>query len=136
MAKHLTEDEVQRILNLLRGWQGKLTWALLVRACETACGIKTTRQALDRRPEVKEEFQIRKRTLKTGLEETNRPNDLNTAHGRIQRLLTRIRELERQNEMYREQFIRWQYNAHNNNISKAKLDAPIPRPDLDSEHNI
>ncbi len=134
MAKHLTEDEVQSVLSLLRGWQGKLTWDLLVRACEASCGINTTRQALDRRPEVKEEFQIRKRTLKTGIEESNRPNDLNSAQMRIQRLLTRVRELEEQNAIYREQFIRWQYNAHNYNISKEKLDAPIPKPDLDSEH--
>lgn len=135
MAKHLTEDEVQKVLTLVKGWQGKLTWDLLVDACAANCGIKTTRQALDRRPEVKDEFQIRKRTLKTGIEGTSRPNDLNTAQARIARLLTRVRELEEQNAIYREKFIRWQYNAHNYGISKQRLDAPIPKPDLDSEHS-
>jgi len=134
--KHLTSDDVRRIVNLLKSWKFDLTWDLLVQACSNTLGITTTRQALNRKTEIKEEFAIRKRSLKTGIDETARPNSLNVAHERINRLTQRVRELEGQNARYRELFQRWQYNAEARGVGKDVLDRPMPKPSFDSEDNI
>ncbi|MBU2967223.1 hypothetical protein Q4508_18970 [Amphritea sp. 2_MG-2023] len=136
MARHLTDDDVRRIVNLLKSWRFELTWDLLVKACSNSLGIQTTRQALNRKAEIKEEFGIRKRSLKTGVDETARPNSINTAHDRINRLSLRVKELESQNARYREMFKRWQYNAESRGIGKDILDRPLPKPSFDSENNI
>jgi len=136
MARHLTPDDVRRIVNLLKNWKFDLTWDLLVQACSEMLSIQTTRQALNRKAEIKEEFGIRKRSLKTGVDETARPNSINAAHDRINRLTRRVKELESQNIRYREMFKRWQYNAESRGVTKDMLERPLPRPDLDSDHNL
>lgn len=136
MAKHLTDDDVRRIVNLLKSWKFDLTWNLLVKGCSESLDINTTRQALSRKAEIKEEFNIRKRSLKTGIDETARPNSINAAHDRINRLTRRVKELEEQNARYREMFRRWQYNAEARGIGKEILERPMPVPSFDSEHNL
>lgn len=136
MARHLTDDDVRRITDLLKNWKFELTWDLLVKACSNILDIKTTRQALDRKVEIKEEFGIRKRSLKTGVDETARPNSINAAHDRINRLTQRVQELESQNTRYREMFKLWQYNAESRGIGKDILERPMPKPSFDSEDNI
>ena len=108
----------------------------MVKACSNILDIKTTRQALDRKVEIKEEFGIRKRSLKTGVDETARPNSINAAHDRINRLTQRVQELESQNTRYREMFKLWQYNAESRGIGKDILERPMPKPSFDSEDNI
>lgn len=136
MARHLNDDDVRRIVNLLKNWKFELTWDLLVKSCSNTWDIKTTRQALNRKAEIKEEFGIRKRSLKTGVDETARPNSINTAHDRINRLAQRVKELESQNMRYREIFKRWQYNAESRGVGKDVLERPMPKPSFDSENNI
>jgi hypothetical protein len=136
MAKHLTQDDVRRVVGLIKIWKFELTWDLLVDTCNEVYNITTTRQALARKTEIKEEFLIRKKALKTGVDESPRPNDINSAHARINKLVSRVKELEEQNSIYREKFIRWQYNAESHGIGKDKLDRPLPKPSFDSENNI
>lgn len=136
MARHLTDDDVRRIVNLLKNWKFDLTWDLLVKACSHSLNIQTTRQALNRKIQIKEEFGIRKRSLKTGTDETARPNSINSAHERINRLTKRVKELEYQNTRYQEMFKRWQYNAESRGVDKDTLNRPMPRPSFDSEENI
>ena len=136
MARHLTNDDVRRIVTLLKSWQFELTWDLLVKACISTYDIETTRQALNRKAEIKEEFGIRKRSLKTGVDETARPNSINAAHDRINRLTKRVKELESQNTRYREMFKLWQYNAESRGVTKNVLERPMPKPSFDSENNI
>lgn len=136
MAKHLTHKDVRDIVEILKNWKFELTWDLLVQACEHTLNITTTRQALSRKAEIKEEFKIRKQSLKTGVDETPRPNSINAAHDRINRLYQRVKELESQNERYREIFKRWQFNAEARGVSQDILNRPIPKPSFDSENNI
>lgn len=136
MAKHLTDNDVTEIVELLQSWKFKLTWDLLVEACEKSLGITTTRQALNRKVQIKEEFDIRKRALKTGIDDTPKPNSIQQAHAQIARLMQRNKELEEQNNLYREKFLKWQFNAERYGIGKDKLETPLRRPDLGSDKNI
>lgn len=131
MARHLTDHDVNRILALIESWQYDLKWDALVKACEISLGVKTTRQALNRKPQIKEAFQNYKKTQKLDLSDVTaaRPNDINTAHQRIERLMKKIEKLEYENRVLKEKFLVWQYNADQREITEEMLNRPIPRHD-------
>ncbi|MFL1484786.1 hypothetical protein [Marinobacter sp. LN3S78] len=137
MAKHLTENDVNRILALIEGWKYDLKWDALVKACEISLGIKTTRQALNRKQQIKDAFQLYKRSQKLDLSGATaaRPNDINTAHARIEGLLGKIRKLEYENKALKEKFLTWQYNAEQRGMTQESLNRPIPRHDSGGEGN-
>ena len=51
---------------------------------------------------------------------------------RIKRLEEENVRLKKENELFLEQFVVWQYNAHRNGLSKAQLNDPLPVIDRDS----
>lgn len=42
----ITASQQRKVEVLIRSWEGKLTWALLVKSIELELGLKTTRQTL------------------------------------------------------------------------------------------
>lgn len=42
----ITASQQRKVEVLIRRWEGKLTWALLVKSIELELGLKTTRQTL------------------------------------------------------------------------------------------
>ncbi|MDE1347643.1 hypothetical protein [Vibrio aestuarianus] len=62
--KSLDTDQQISIQALIRGWEGKLTWDLLVTRIESSLEITTTRQTLDKYLNIKNEYKKRKRFLK------------------------------------------------------------------------
>lgn len=63
-SKSLDTDQQISIQALIRSWEGKLTWDLLVTKIESSLAIETTRQTLDKYLNIKKEFKDRKRKLK------------------------------------------------------------------------
>ena len=59
-SKSLETDQQISIQALIRGWEGKLTWDLLVTKIESSLGIVTTRQTLDKYLNIKNEYKQRK----------------------------------------------------------------------------
>jgi hypothetical protein len=133
MARHLTFDDVENILKLLDSWDGDLTWDALVRECEVKFGVSTTRQALTRKDKIKEAFSLRKKSLKFSGTSTGKPNSLNIAHHRIERLSNENERLKVENMRLLEQFLTWQYNASKFGVSKDKLNMPLPRASRNSD---
>ena len=131
MARHLTDNDVERILALIEGWKYDLKWEVLVKACEISLGIKTTRQALDRKQKVKNAFQMYQRTQKLDLSDASaaRPNDINTAHARIDGFVKKVKKLEYENAALKEKFLIWQYNAEQRGMTEESLNRPITRHD-------
>ena len=136
MARHLTEVDVEQILSLIDGWQHDLKWDLLIKACEIDLGIKTTRQALSRKTRIKDAFNQRKRALKyNGGSYYARPNSLNLAHERLDRLAQENERLKLENARLLERVIRWQYNAKIRGITQEMLDRPLPPQDHASDRS-
>lgn len=129
MAKHITEEDVSNVLKLLDGWQYELTWELLVKACEEKLGLVTTRQALSRKERIKSAFNSSKKSMKVEGKHFARPNSINIAHDRIERLARENTRLKAENEALLERFVRWQANASNRGITKEQLDRPLRKPD-------
>lgn len=62
--KSLETDQQISIQALIRSWEGKLTWDLLVTKIESSLGIVTTRQTLDKYANIKHEYQQQKQVLR------------------------------------------------------------------------
>ena len=129
MAKHISDKDVKTVKGILDGWQGKLTWDLLVDALESRSGFRTTRQALSRNESIKEAFKDRKKELSDGTINRSRPQSLKLATDRIWRQQVEIERLTRENERLLEQFRVWQYNAHKYGLSEDKLNEAMPKVD-------
>lgn len=136
MARHLTQDDVKKIVTMLHKWTYELTWDLLVDACEKQLGITTTRQALNRKQEIKETFGLTKKRLKVKGQNYARPNSLNVAHQRIEGLANEVNALRNANNFLIEKFARWQYNALNRGMTLEELERPLPQQDLGNLRNI
>lgn len=132
MAKHLSPKDLDMIVGLIDGWEGKLAWEALCDAIEPLIGSRPTRQTLNSHEKIKSAFTHHKARLKSGFISTKRPASLSIAEQRIRRLEAENHRLERENERLLERFMRWQYNAHKFNVSADKLDAPLPFVDRDS----
>src|SRR5690606_31485130 len=99
---------------------------LVVVACENELGIRTTRQALNRREKIKMALKVRKAELKAPSQASRRFTDIDQANDRIARLTHRVSELERSQQTLIEQFARWAFNAKAHGVTKNMLDQPIP----------
>ena len=62
--KSLNTNEQISIQALIRSWEGKLTWDLLVAKIKSSLAITTTRQTLDKYLNIKNEYKDKKRLLK------------------------------------------------------------------------
>lgn len=130
MAKHLSELEINKIIKLLDGWTGKLTWeSLIEESSKTILGRKPARQTLFKNKRLRFAFEHRKRELKKG---TKRPStslskniliDMNT------RLKSEINRLNAELDLMMETFKVWQYNAYANGLSEDQLNKPLPSID-------
>jgi hypothetical protein len=136
MARHLTQDDVKKIVNMLHKWSYELTWDLLVDACKNQLDIMTTRQALNRKQEIKETFGLTKKRLKVKGQNYVRPNSINVAHHRIEALANELNALRNANNFLIQKFVKWEYNALNRGMTLEELERPLPQQDHGNLRNI
>ena len=131
-AKNLRDEDVAKIVEVLDGWSGKLTWGLLIDAIEKRVFARYTRQALHKHTRIKDAFAHRKASLASSGERPRKmasSPELQLALDRIERLIGENERLEAENNRLLEQFVRWAYNAHTRNLDEAFLNRPLPKVD-------
>ncbi len=127
MAKHLTKQDVDAVVNLILGWgEEKLTWDAVCDAVEPLVGKKPTRQSLSVNSLIKDAYSARKSGIKQRGTDKPKPSNLNVAADRIAHLSAENDMLKKKNAALLEQFAKWQYNAYKYGLTKAKLDEPLP----------
>ncbi len=129
MGKHLSDYDIERVVELLDGWQDKLTWDALCQACGPVLKTEPSRQTLYRYPRVKNAFQQTKERLKHVEEEIKLPPSMKVAAERIARLERENERLKRENFGLLEQFVVWQYNAYVHGLSESDLNKALPSID-------
>lgn len=129
MAKHLTDADVERIVDLLDGWRDRLTWKALSVACRPVIGTAPSRQTLFRFVRITDAFKSTKLRLKSAETETSVPHSMRVAGERIARLSEENERLKRENSRLLQQFVVWQYNAHVKGLSDVDLNRPLPSID-------
>lgn len=133
-APDLTQELLQQVLDTLDGWQGKLTWDLLLDAVETLTGHRYSRFTFADYPEIANAFSFRKDTLRGTLPRTrSAPKDerLRAALEQVDRLQAKAERLQAENNLLSEQFVTWAINAERKGVTMDMLNAPLPKPNRD-----
>lgn len=135
MAQHLTDQNVQDIVEILDYWppNEKLTWDRLCKAIEVQLEIvpAPTRQTLQKFTRIKNAYDLGKKSP-TALKilkkkEYKLPASLKIAQVKIDALESKVDRLEKENSMLLEQFVVWQYNAHKYGVSIEKLNEELSK---------
>lgn len=129
MAKHLSDADIERIIEILDGWKEKLNWDSLCDACLPAIGTKPARQTLMKFARVKSAFIAAKKRIKEGIPKIPAPPSMRVAIERIARLERENERLKRENSELLQQFVVWQYNAHIHGLSERELRKGLPKID-------
>lgn len=117
--KRMTQTDVLRVLTIIEEWPlPSITWEALVKEVEIKVGQLFSRQALERKKQIKAAFQARKG-------EKPKLVRMNEAEQTIQRLRRRNDELEEQVRQYDLRFLRHVENARLLQIRPKDLDKPL-----------
>lgn len=132
MAKHLTDFEIDKIVRLLMGWKGALSWDALSSACEGEIGRSPSRQTLAKATRIALAFKTTKNRLKEGkaVGGATIPDSMSIALQRISRLEAENAQIKAENRALLEQFVTWQYNAYKAGLSIDRLNQGLPGIDL------
>lgn len=128
-AKNLGDEDVAKIVEILDGWTGKLSWELFIDAIEKRLFARYTRQALHKHARIRDAFAHRKAELARSGDrppKTASSPELQLALDRIERLTNENARLQAENTRLLEQFVRWAYNAHLRKLDEAFLNQPLP----------
>ncbi|RJG12188.1 hypothetical protein D3879_02380 [Pseudomonas cavernicola] len=132
-AKNLTDADIEVIVKVLDGWEGKLTWELLIEAIESRVYLRYTRQALFNHERIRLAFQ-RYKGRPSGEAEVAEHQDKALSKTVVWKKLERLKRLEaenarllEENNRLLEQFVVWAYNAHLRGLDEASLSRPLPR---------
>lgn len=128
-GKNLTDDAIEQIVRILDGWEGKLTWELLIDVIVTRLHCKYTRQALHKHERIRAAYALRKASLggQKDVAVSRGSGPLADAMARIARLEAENQRLEAESQRLLEQFVVWAYNAHTRGLDKEFLSQPLPR---------
>lgn len=124
-APNLDDARILKIVQLLDGWVGPLTWDLFTDSIEKNVGGRYVRQTLDRHVRIKEAYQQAK-SRRNG-DETEKKSDQMTAKelrrkaADYDRLKNEVERLERENNNYAKQFARWVWNLRQMKITEDQI---------------
>ena len=126
-SPNINDAMIARIVEILDGWDEKLTWELLIKAIESRHYVKYTRQALHKHARITTAFtQLKKAPPKRREVQPVRSPELQAAVERITRLEAESRRLKAENDNLLEQFVRWAYNASVKGLGRDFLNRPLP----------
>ena len=114
-------------------WKGKLTWELFAAKLASLLNEeKISRYTLMSYPPLVEAFKTKKEALKEAAlraAEGNPDFTLEFAKDQIVTLEAKVTRLEKQLDLFREQFVRWQHNLYMMpGVDMEKLNALIDKP--------
>ena len=135
MAQHLTDKDIENIVELLDYWSldEKLTWERLCKAIELQLELvpAPTRQTLQKFERIKNAYDLGKKSpaalkiLKA--KQQKLPASLKIAQVKIDALESKVERLEKENSKLLEQVVVWQYNSHKYGVSIEKLNEELSK---------
>jgi hypothetical protein len=128
-APNLTSVHVNGVVELIRAWQGRLTWPALIKTIAQKFGAIYTRQALFKHDRIRIAYETYRDAAHAKIRAgSGRPMSaaLKAAMGRIHRLEQENSELRKREMLLLEQFHRWAYHASSRGLTQEFLDRPLP----------
>ncbi len=62
-SKNLSDADIRKIVSMLDGWTGSISWEAVIEGIERLLGQRYTRQALFNRERIRGAFDLRKQAL-------------------------------------------------------------------------
>jgi len=125
-SENLTDENIEKIVKVLDGWSGKLTWNKLIDEIYIRIKNKYTRQTLAKHQRIKDAYDLTKNRVSTDVKELpNMSSEVAILIQRTKRLEAENDRLNFENEVLLAQFARWAYNAHSKGVTKEMLDKPL-----------
>ena len=125
-SENLTDVVIEKIVHILDGWSGKLTWNGLIDEIEIHIKTRYTRQALAKHKRIKDAYDLTKDRVSKGIKEI--PNvsvEVAVLIQKTKRLEAENDRLHKENQDLLAQFARWAYNAYSKGITKDILDKAL-----------
>lgn len=122
-APQVTPECIKFIVELIHGWNGRLTWDALCEKAEPVVGARYTRQALNNYTEIKTAFSA----YRGDRYPLGKSGKVSVHQQRIRSLELKVAELESVRDALLEKFVRWAVNASTRNLDAAFLDQPLRR---------
>ncbi|ROZ79945.1 hypothetical protein EF096_19455 [Pseudomonas neustonica] len=132
MSKTITDSQLNKIAKMIRNWpqEEAFNWNNICTASKSFLSYVPTRQALSKKPIVKNAYHVKKEELRkaiTMVKDVPRPQSMLDAMNKIERL-------QRENDALRSELAkmaeiaqRFIYNASIAGISQQRLMAPLPK---------
>ena len=126
-SPNLTADRVDLIVDVIRGWDGRLTWPALIQAIAKRMRATYTRQALYNQERIRVAYETyRASSNASGIDGRPVSAALKVSMQRVQRLELENAELRKREALLLEQFVCWAYNAASRGLSEDLLNRPLP----------
>ncbi|TXI23980.1 MAG: hypothetical protein E6Q61_05820 [Nitrosomonas sp.] len=129
----ITDSTIPIALHELDKWSGKLTWELYAERLASVLGEKRiSRYTLLSYPVLADAFKQKKNLLRAAPQSSAvevQDVTLEFAKKQIETLEAKVARLERENNLFREQFVRWQHNLYMMpHVDMEKLNAQVDKP--------
>jgi len=129
-SKNLNDDSINKIVDILDGYSGSLTWKSLINDISKRLKNKYTRQTLAKHTRIKSAYDAAKHRIS---EESDKPKngsaEIQVLKQTIAKLEAKNARLTRENQDLLAQFARWAYNSYAKGVSKDDLNKPLPKID-------
>lgn len=125
-SPNLTPDRIDAVVEIIRGWDGRLTWPALIKAVAKKLYATYTRQALYKQERIRVAYEAYRETNDGTPGARPVPAALKASMERVQRLEQENAELKKREALLLEQFVRWAYNAASRGLSEDFLNQALP----------
>lgn len=128
--KIVTEDSIDQLLGILNNWQGELTWELYCESVTRKLKLDkvVTKQTLLRYENIKRTFAERKAFLREASSSTaSSDHTIEALESQVKNLVEQVRRLTKENNAYKEKFVRWLSIIHQYapSFDISKLEMPL-----------
>ena len=125
-SPNLTLDRIDIIVDIIRGWDGRLTWLALIKVVANRMHATYTRQALYKHERIRVAFETFRANSSDVGGRRPVPVALRASAERVRRLEQENAELREREALLLEQFVRWAYNAASRGLSEEFLNQGLP----------
>lgn len=126
-SENLDDEKIEKIVQILDGWSGKLTWNKLIDEIALHLKNQYTRQTLAKHTRIKSAYELIKgNKLDTEKKKIYTPIEINVLIQELEKIKAENKRLKKEKQDLLAQFARWTYNSYAKGISKEELDKPLP----------
>jgi hypothetical protein len=125
-SPNLTTEKIAVIVEVIRSWEGRLTWPGLVKEVFKKTNASYTRQALYKHESIRIAYQTQREKESSSDAGRPVPAALQASTERVMRLEVENAELRKRETLLIEQFVRWAYNASTRGLTEDFLNQALP----------